>query len=207
MKKCVFKDECLASLFFISLTFTVSFLVLYTLHPNATVLIILMVPFICLSILTIFVRKVFQKVCITEHGLETRFLKKVYTRILWEEMTDIKYSYGRSVIFISLSNNRIFTMFSLFSNKLNFKRELYKAIPNSFVEMKMNLILSLGGFKSRFKKKTEVYDFLLDSDFINKLGYLGIDLEDQEYIKTYYNDNLSELRLLVMQHYHIRFEK
>lgn len=207
MKKCVFKDDIMISLFFVFLIGTVSFSVLYIQYPNATMFIILMVTLFCLSILTVFIRSVFQKVCITEHGLETRFLKKVYTRILWEEMTKIEYAYGRSMIFISLSNNRIFTIFSLFSNQLNFKRELYKAIPNSFVEMKMNLILSLGGFKSRFKKKTEVYDFLLDSDFINKLEYLGIDLEDQEYIKTYYNDNLSELRLLVKQHYHIRFEK
>jgi hypothetical protein len=207
MKKCVLKDEYMASLFFISLTFTIAILVLYTLHPNANVLKILMVPLICLSILTIFVRSVFQKVWITEHGLETRFLNKVYARILWDEMTKIEYAYGRSMIFISLSNNRIFTIFSLFGNKLNFKRELYKAMPNSFADMKMNLILSLGGFKSRFKKKTEVYDFLLDSDFINKLGYLGIDLEDQEFIKMYYKDNLPELRSLIMQHYHIRFEK
>jgi hypothetical protein len=189
MKKCVLKDEYMASLFFISLTFTIAILVLYTLHPNANVLKILMVPLICLSILTIFVRSVFQKVWITEHGLETRFLNKVYARILWDEMTKIVYAYGRSMIFISLSNNRIFTIFSLFGNKLNFKRELYKAMPNSFADMKMNLFLSLGGFKSRFKKKTEVYDFLLDSDFINRLGYLGIDLEDQEFIKMYYKDN------------------
>jgi hypothetical protein len=207
MKKCVLKDEYMASLFFISLTFTVAILVLYTLHPNANVLKILMVPLICLSILAIFVRKVFQKVCITELGLETRFLNKVYTRILWEEMTKIEYAYGRSMIIISVSDNRILTIFSLFGNKLNFKRELYKAMPSSFADMKINLILSLGGFKSRFKKKTEVYDFLLDSDFINKLGYLGIDLEDQEFIKMYYKDNLSELRSLVKQHYHIRFEK
>jgi hypothetical protein len=207
MKKCVLKDEYMASLFFISLTFTIAILVLYTLHPNANVLKILMVPLICLSILTIFVRKVFQKVWITELGLETRFLNKVYTRILWEEMTKIEYAYGRSMIFISLSNNKIFTIFSLFGNKLNFKRELYKAMPNSFADMKMNLILSLGGFKSRFKKKTEVYNFLLDSDFINRLGYLGIDLEDQEFIKVHYKDHLPELRSLKMQHYHIRFEK
>jgi hypothetical protein len=207
MKKCVFKDEYMASLFFISLTFTVAILVLYTLHPNTNVLKILTVPLICLSILTIFVRTVFQKVCITELGLETRFLNKVYTRILWEEMTNIEYAYGRSMIIISFSDNRILTIFSLFGNKLNFKRELYKAMPSSFVDLKMNLILSLGGFKSRFRKKTKIYDFLLDSDFIDKLGYLGIDLEDQEFIKMYYKDNLSELRSLVKHHYHIRFEK
>jgi hypothetical protein len=207
MKKHVFKDDIMISLFFISLISTVSFSVLYIQHPNATMFVILMVPLICLSILTIFVRSVFQKVWITEHGLETRFLNKVYARILWDEMTKIEYAYGRSMIFISLSNNRIFTIFSLFGNKLNFKQELYKAMPNSFADMKMNLILSLGGFKSRFKKKTEVYDFLLDSDFINRLGYLGIDLEDQEFIKVHYKDHLPELRSLKMQHYHIRFEK
>ena len=80
-------------------------------------------------------------------------------------------------------------------------------MPGSFVDMKINLILSMGGFKSRFKNKTEVSDFLLDSDFINKLGYLEIDLEDQELIKTYYKDNLNDLRFLVKEHYHIRFEK
>jgi hypothetical protein len=111
------------------------------------------------------------------------------------------------MIIVSLSDNKIFTIFPLFSNILNFKRELYKAMPGSFVDMKMSLILSLGGFKSRFKKKTEIYNFLLNSDFINKLGYLEINLEDQVFIKEHFKDNLTELRSLVKQHYHIRFEK
>jgi hypothetical protein len=207
MKKCVFKDESMIILFFILLISTSSFLVLYFLNPNATLLIILTIPLIGLSMLTIFIRKVFQKVCITEHGLETRFLNKVYGKILWEEMTDIKYTYGRSGIIVSLADEKIFTIFSLLSNKLNFKRELYKTMPGSFVDMKINLILSMGGFKSRFKNRTDIYHFIEGSAFINRLGYLEIDLEDQEIIKTYYKDNLNDLRSLVKEHYHIRFEK
>ncbi len=207
MKKCVFKDESMIILFFITLISTFSFLVLYTLQPNSTVLIILMIPLIGLSILTIFIRKVFQKVFITEHGLETRFLNKVCGKILWEEMTDIKYTYGRSGIVVSLPDDKIFTIFSVLSNKLNFKRELYKTMPGSFVDMKINLILSVGGFKSRFKNRTDIYHFLENSAFINRLGYLEIDLVDQELIKTYYKDNLNDLRFLVKEHYHIRFEK
>jgi hypothetical protein len=206
MKKCVFKDDIMISQFFILLISTFLFLVLYILNPNDSSLIIFIFPLIGLSILTIFIRNVFQKVCITELGLETRFLNKVYNRILWEEMTAIKYTYGRSMIIISLRDDKIFTITSIISNKLNFKRELYKAMPRSFVDMKINLILSMGGFKSRFKNRTEIYHFLEDSDFISRLGYLEIDEEDQQFINVHYKGNSNELRTLIKKHFHIRFD-
>ena len=126
---------------------------------------------------------------------------------MWEDITNIEYRYGRaSMIVISLNNGKTFIIMSIFGNKVKFKQSLYKSIPKSFHDIIINLILSVGSFKSRFLKRMKIYNFLSNSNFIDDLEFLKIDSEDKEYIKTIYKDNLSELRLLIKKHYGINFE-